>query len=86
MTSAYADPFDPPCTEDALPAAPPAADTAVESGLRAVMYMRVSSDTPATTDSVDAQRVACQRLIEQLGLTLVDVYVEPERAATEKSV
>jgi hypothetical protein len=50
------------------------------------MYMRVSSDTPVTTDSVDTQRVACQRILEQLGLPLVDVYVEPERAATEKSV
>jgi site-specific DNA recombinase len=72
--------------EDALPSAPPAAVTAVEPGLRAVTYMRVSSDAPVKTDSKDAQRVKCQRKAEQLGLTIIDGNIDPERAVTEKSV
>ena len=48
--------------------------------------MRVSSDAPVKTDSINAQRVKCQRKTEQLSLTIIDEYIEPERTATEKSV
>jgi len=45
----------------------------------------VASDAPVKADSVDAQRAACQRLLEQLGLPLADVFIEPEHTATETS-
>ncbi|MBQ0925873.1 hypothetical protein [Saccharopolyspora endophytica] len=45
----------------------------------------MASDAPATAASLDAQRAACQRLIEELGLHLVDVFIEPEHSATETS-
>lgn len=86
MTSAYTDPFDKPRKEDALPAAPPPAVIAVEPGLRAVTYMRVTSDVPVKTGSTDSLHIKCQRIAERLGLTIIDEYIEPERAATEKSV
>lgn len=84
MTGAYADPSGNSCG-DVFPAALPAASTAAEPMLRVVTYRRVASDAPATADSLEAQRAACQRLIDQLGLPLVDVFIEPERSATETS-
>ena len=85
MTGAYADPSGNSC-RDVFPAALPAASTAAEPTPRVVTYRRVASDTPATTGSLEAQRAACQRLIEQLGLHLVDEFIEPEHSATETSV
>lgn len=58
-------------------------------GFRAVMYLRVSSKGQVNTDydpegiSIPAQRVACQRKAEQLGLTVTAEYIEPGRTATE---
>lgn len=60
-----------------------------EPGTRAVVYLRVSSTGQVNTDydpegnSIPAQRVACLRKAEQLGLTVVDEYVEPGKSATE---
>ena len=84
MTGAYAE-LSKNSWRDIFPAELPAASTAAEPKLRVVTYRRVASDAPATADSLEAQRAACQRLIEQLGLTLVDVFVEPEHTATETS-
>lgn len=58
-------------------------------GTRAVVYLRVSSSGQVNTDydpegiSIPAQRVACVRKVDQLGLTIVGEYVEPGRSATE---
>ncbi|GHG43974.1 recombinase [Sinomonas cellulolyticus] len=55
---------------------------------RAVLYLRVSSAGQVNTDydpegiSIPAQRVACQRKAEQLGLTIVGEYVEAGKSAT----
>ena len=55
---------------------------------RAVLYLRVSTPSQVQTDydpeglSIPAQRRACQRKAEQLGLAVVDEYVEPGRTAT----
>lgn len=84
MAGAYADPSGNSC-RDVFPAALPAASTAAEPTLRVVTYRRVASDAQATADSLEAQRAACQRLIDQLGLPLVDVFIEPEHSATETS-
>lgn len=84
MTGAYADPSGNSC-RDVFPATLPAASTAAEPTLRVVTYRRVASDTSTTAASLEAQRAACQRLIEQLGLPLVDVFIEPEHTATETS-
>jgi site-specific DNA recombinase len=60
-----------------------------ESGTRAVIYLRVSTPGQTKNDydpegiSIPAQRKACQRKAEQLGLTIVDEYVKPGRTATE---
>lgn len=54
----------------------------------AVLYLRVSTTGQVRTDydpegiSIPAQRVACQRKAEQMGVTVVDEYVEPGRSAT----
>lgn len=54
-------------------------------GTRAVMYLRVSSAGQVNTDyapegiSIPAQRVACVRKAEQLGLSITGEYVEPGR-------
>jgi site-specific DNA recombinase len=54
----------------------------------AVLYLRVSTASQVHTDydpegiSIPAQRVACQRKAEQMGLTIVGEYVEPGRSAT----
>lgn len=59
--------------------------------LRTVIYLRVSSARQAGRDyapegiSIPAQRAACNRRAEQLGLKIVDEYVEPGRSATEMS-
>jgi site-specific DNA recombinase len=54
----------------------------------AVLYLRVSTTSQVHTDydpegiSIPAQRVACEHKAEQMGLTVVDEYVEPGRSAT----
>ena len=54
----------------------------------AVLYLRVSTASQVQTDydpegiSIPAQRLACQRKAEQMGLTVVGEYVEPGRSAT----
>jgi site-specific DNA recombinase len=54
----------------------------------AVLYLRVSTTSQVQTDydpegiSIPAQRVACQRKAEQMGLTVVGEYVEPGKSAT----
>jgi len=58
-------------------------------GSRAVVYVRVSSKGQLNTDydpeglSIPAQRAACARKPDQLGLVVVGEYVEPGRSATE---
>src|SRR4051795_3546617 len=55
---------------------------------RAVLYLRVSTVSQVTTDydpegiSIPAQRAACQRKAEGLGIEIVDEYVEPGRSGT----
>jgi site-specific DNA recombinase len=61
----------------------------VPAGARAVLYLRVSSLGQVNTDydpegnSLPAQRQACLRKAAQLGLTVVDEYVEPGKSGTE---
>ena len=65
--------------------------TATEAGKlrggRAVLYLRVSDPKQVNTDydpegnSIPAQRQACIQLATDLGLTVVDEYVEPGRSA-----
>lgn len=56
----------------------------VPPGSRAVLYLRVSSKGQVNTDydpegiSIPAQRASCQRKADQLGLTVVAEYVEPD--------
>lgn len=63
--------------------------TTAPPGTRAVIYLRVSSKDQVNTDydpegiSIPAQRVACRRKADQLGLTIVGEYVEAGRSATE---
>ena len=60
-------------------------------GRRAVLYLRVSSKKQVTTDfdpegiSLPAQRKSCERKAEQLGLEIVDEYIEPGASGTETS-
>lgn len=60
-----------------------------DAAKNAVFYLRVSSAGQVNTDfdpegiSIPAQRVSCQRKADQLGLKVVDEYVEPGRSATE---
>ena len=55
---------------------------------RAVLYLRVSTVSQVKTDydpegiSIPAQRLACQRKAEQMGVEVVDEYVEPGKSAT----
>src|SRR5579875_1219534 len=55
---------------------------------RAVVYLRVSTLSQVKTDydpegiSIPAQRIACERKAEQMGLEVVGEYVEPGRSAT----
>jgi site-specific DNA recombinase len=66
-------------------ARPPGAGAAATG--RAVLYLRVSTPSQVKTDydpeglSIPAQREACERKAEQLGLSVVDEYVEPGRTA-----
>src|SRR3982074_1285793 len=91
MTSAYEDLFDELLGDDTLPTALSTVAEAVEPGSRAVIYLRVSSLGQVKNDydpegiSIPAQRVKCQHKAEQLGLTVIDEYVEPGRTATEMS-
>jgi len=54
----------------------------------AVLYLRVSTTSQVQTDydpegiSIPAQRLACQRKAEQMGLSVVGEYVEPGKSAT----
>ncbi len=86
--SAYADDFFDE-VEAELAAEPIRASPGAEPGTRAVIYLRVSSTGQVNTDydpegnSIPAQRVACLRKAEQLGLTVIDEYVEPGKSATE---
>lgn len=63
--------------------------TGVPPGKRAVIYLRVSTKSQVATDydpegiSLPAQRKACYRKAEQLGLTIIDEYVEPGQSARE---
>lgn len=56
-----------------------------------MIYLRVSSTRQVGRDydlegiSIPAQREACRRKAEQLGLTIMDEYVEPGRSALEMS-
>lgn len=56
---------------------------------RAVLYLRVSSAGQVKTDydpegiSIPAQREACQRRAAQMGVEIVDEYIEPGRSAKE---
>ncbi|HEY8885975.1 MAG TPA: recombinase family protein [Candidatus Microsaccharimonas sp.] len=65
------------------------ANTLALKGKRAVLYLRVSSKGQVNTDydpeglSIPAQRGSCIRKAEQLGLTIIEEYVEPGRSATE---
>lgn len=58
---------------------------------QAVVYLRVSSTRQIGRDydlegiSIPAQREACRRKAEQLGLTIREEYVEPGRSALEMS-
>jgi len=91
MTSAYADTFDDRSGDDdiTLVSASAAGAVSAEPGTRAVIYLRVSSAGQVNTDydpegiSIPAQRVACQRKAEQLGLTVIDEFIEPGKSATE---
>ena len=54
---------------------------------QAVLYLRVSDPSQVHTDydseglSIAAQRTACQHKAEQLGLAIIDEYIEPGRSA-----
>jgi site-specific DNA recombinase len=54
----------------------------------AVLYLRVSTPSQVKTDydpegiSIPAQRQACMRKAEQLGVDVIDEYIEPGRTAT----
>jgi site-specific DNA recombinase len=90
MTSAYSDDYPDDLDQDDAPVSPVTnAGIVAEPGTRAVIYLRVSSTGQVNTDydpegiSIPAQRVACQRKAEQLGLTVIDEYIEPGKSATE---
>ncbi len=84
-----------PLQPDQLPLGQIRAETfdvsAVPPGKRAVIYIRVSSAGQVKTDydpegiSLPAQRKACHRKADQMGIAIVDEYVEPGRSATEMS-
>jgi hypothetical protein len=63
----------------------------LDTGRATVLYLRVSSVRQVGRDcapegiSIPAQREACRRKAEQLGLTIVGEYVEPGRSALEMS-
>jgi len=55
---------------------------------KAVLYLRVSTPSQVNTDfdpegiSIPAQRSSCARKAEQLGINIVDEYIEPGRSGT----
>ena len=55
---------------------------------RSVLYLRVSTAAQVNTDydpegiSISAQRTACERKAAQMGIDILDEYVEPGRSAT----
>src|SRR5690348_3887037 len=57
-------------------------------GTRAVIYLRVSTPSQVNTDfdpegiSIPAQRKACKRKAQEMGLSIQREYVEPGRSAT----
>lgn len=61
----------------------------IAPGKRAVVYLRVSTPSQVNTDydpegiSLPAQRKACYRKADQLGITIVDEYVEPGKSARD---
>ena len=87
MTSAYADFIDELEQDVTVPIQPLLGDLA--PGTRAVIYLRVSSTGQVRTDynpegiSIPAQREACMRKARDLGVTVIDEYVEPGRSGTE---
>ena len=87
MTSAYADFIDELQQDVTIPIQPPMDDLA--PGTRAVIYLRVSSTGQVRTDynpegiSIPAQREACLRKARDLGVTVIDEYVEPGRSGTK---
>lgn len=91
MTSAYIDHYDDEQDEadGELALTALTNNSTAEPGTRAVIYLRVSSAGQVKTDydpegiSIPAQRRACQRKAEQLGLAIIDEYIEPGRSATE---
>ncbi len=66
----------------------PDADEPEKGPPRAILYLRVSTPSQVKTDydpeglSIPAQREACQRKATQMGVEVVDEYVEPGRSAT----
>ncbi len=64
-----------------------AAEAVKVRGGKAVLYLRVSDPKQVNTDydpegnSIPAQRKACTQLAGELGLTVVEEYVEPGRSA-----
>lgn len=91
MAHAYTDLHDDKHENSRPPINPPTSADAAGPGTRAVIYLRVSSAGQVKTDydpegiSIPAQRVSCHRKADQLGLTIVDEYIEPGRTATEMS-
>ncbi len=89
MVSAYVGPGND--ADDDFVSELPSLPAPLKAGDRAVIYLRVSSPGQVKTDydpegiSIPAQRVACQNKANQLGLTIVDEYIEPGRSATEMS-
>ncbi|MBT9605902.1 recombinase family protein [Microbacterium sp.] len=61
----------------------------IPAGKRAVVYLRVSTPSQVNTDydpegiSLPAQRKSCYRKAEQLGITIIEEYIEPGRSARE---
>ena len=87
MTSAYTDSFDELPQDTAIPVEHHT--NHAEPGTRAVIYLRVSSTGQVKTDydpegiSIPAQRETCLRKAKDLGVAVIDEYVEPGRSATE---
>src|SRR5437588_4345869 len=85
MTSAYTDSNGE--LQQDVPIQQPSHDLA--PGTRAVIYPRVSSSGQVKTDynaegiSIPAQREACLRKARELGVTVIDEYVEPGRTGLE---
>ena len=87
MSSAYADSNDELQLDTVFCVERPPSD--LEPGTRAVIYLRVSSTGQVNTDynaegiSIPAQREACLHKAKDLGVTVIDEYVEPGRSGLE---